>query len=925
MKNRFLFVALAALLVMTMSSCVFFVPEHEHQFGDEWKYDATHHWHSCTGEICGEISDKAEHSGGTATETEKAKCEVCGAEYGELKSHEHAYGEWQTKTPATCTSTGVEMRTCACGAEEVRDIAKLDHSFTNEVADEKYLATANCEEQATYFKSCSCGAKGTETFAYGEVIAHAYGEWQTKTPATCDDAEVEYRACSCGKEETRVGDAALGHNMVNNSDDTHHWTECDREGCDEATEKVAHSATSISAVCNMANPMESMTVKASDLTVTAVCACGKSYTVTDVTLENATLALGENTVTVKYGEASTTVKVVAAEFNMVIDGSVVDDTYVYSASGSQESNYVGQKELSANGNNFRVLLRYNFSDLLASPYYQMYKDSAKVQFTFTMTTGAIDNTTPVTFKVYPVTEGRSGADFADLTWKSYNNETYAFGWGNAYGLIEKIAESEKLAVADGKITITVAYRELEEFIDANGNAVFVFAIWKSSTKVGSMENDTEANRPTVQIILNDDHVHAYIEKVADADHLVSANCGEKAIYYYSCSCGQNGAATFEHGDVIEHEIQTKYDETNHWTECVRDGCDEATEPVAHFGGTATETEQATCEGCGQKYGGTASHVHVYGEWQTRTAATCDEAELEFRKCACGAEETQTGEAALGHNMETKYDAESHWTECSRCDEATASEAHSGGTATETEKAICSTCGQPYGDLKEPEKQEYTINGAVVADTDINSSTKDKDRSKNEQIYLYSSAARGFIVLDLKDILNSADFESAKANGKFQLTFTIAGNESDINNTKFLLQVANPTYTDADGATQYTAGIPAAGITWNSAHVESGAYYNALYLGNMKYIVGNSDSGKLLTQTDKVIYTADANGGAGTVTYELTYDDIKDYICMDTDSDYYGQIVFKFRAKGTATAASKTLYYASSETATPPTVKFVYEK
>jgi len=456
MKNRFLFAALAALLVMTMSSCVFLYTDHEHQFEDEWTTDETSHWHVCAGEECTEIADKADHTGGTATETEKAKCEVCGAEYGELKTHEHAYGEWQTKTLATCTTAGVEIRICSCGAEEVRDTAKLDHSFTKEVVDEKYLATANCEEQATYFKSCACGAKGTDTFAYGEVIAHAYGEWQTKTPATCDDAEVEYRACDCGKEETRSGDAALGHNMVNNSDDTHHWTECDREGCDEATEKVAHSATSISAVCNMANPMESMTVKASDLTVTAVCACGKSYTVTDVTLENATLALGENTVTVKYGEASTTVNVVAAEFNMVIDGTIIADTHINS--GSNGSNYSDRTELYIyNKSMYRVFFKFNFSDALNNEYYNLYKDEAKVQFTFTITNGVDVTALPVLFKAYGATDVRSDADFSAMTWANYSS-TYTLGWGsdnNTVALLNSEPVGDRATYADGKLVITV--------------------------------------------------------------------------------------------------------------------------------------------------------------------------------------------------------------------------------------------------------------------------------------------------------------------------------------------------------------------------------------------------------------------------------------------------------------------------------------
>ena len=49
-------------------------------------YDDTYHWKEC--ERCGEILEKEAHYGGTATETERAVCEVCGVCYGELKPTE---------------------------------------------------------------------------------------------------------------------------------------------------------------------------------------------------------------------------------------------------------------------------------------------------------------------------------------------------------------------------------------------------------------------------------------------------------------------------------------------------------------------------------------------------------------------------------------------------------------------------------------------------------------------------------------------------------------------------------------------------------------------------------------------------------------------------------------------------------------------
>lgn len=47
------------------------------------------------------------------------------------------------------------------------------HSFTQEIAEDKYLASnATCLEGARYYYSCKCGEKGTETFGYGSPLGH---------------------------------------------------------------------------------------------------------------------------------------------------------------------------------------------------------------------------------------------------------------------------------------------------------------------------------------------------------------------------------------------------------------------------------------------------------------------------------------------------------------------------------------------------------------------------------------------------------------------------------------------------------------------------------------------------------------------------------------------------------------------------------
>lgn len=55
--------------------------------------------------------------------------------------------------------------------------------------------------------------------------------------------------------------------------------------------------------------------------------------------------------------------------------------------------------------------------------------------------------------------------------------------------------------------------------------------------------------------------------------------------------------------------------------------------------------------------------------------------------------------ALGHDFSIlEYDEISHWNVCSRCGEADTKQAHTGGQATCSERAVCSVCAAEYGEL-----------------------------------------------------------------------------------------------------------------------------------------------------------------------------------------------------------------------------------
>ena len=89
---------------------------------------------------------------------------------------------------------------------------KKVHVYDQEVVRDEYLKeSATCTHKAIYYKSCACGVKGEETFEYGDLAAHTYGEWSVDKEATCTEEGIRERECSVchGKQTETI--SALGH------------------------------------------------------------------------------------------------------------------------------------------------------------------------------------------------------------------------------------------------------------------------------------------------------------------------------------------------------------------------------------------------------------------------------------------------------------------------------------------------------------------------------------------------------------------------------------------------------------------------------------------------------------------------------------------------------------------------------------------
>ena len=302
----------------------------------------------------------------------------------------------------------------------------------------------------------------------------------------------------------------------------------------------------------------------------------------------------------------------------------------------------------------------------------------------------------------------------------YNDEIYAFNTAYEAIPVTKVnlkasicKHTSKTLVGAKAPTCTEkgwdAYQDCDDcslFFDATGEIVIDEIPYHDPTG-----HSQEAN------LSFDESGHWYAcancdERLDYADHAGGeATCSAKAV---CLTCGQ----AYGEFDSTNHDKSDtiSFDENGHWYDCAN--CDEKLEYALHAGGEATCSAKAVCLTCSQAYGEFDSTNHdktdvlkfdENGHWYA--CANCTE-KLDYAPHA-GGEATCTAKARCstcneayggldGNNhgalTVVNYDENGHWFSCSDCGTNLTYEAHSGGEATCTAKAVCLTCNQPYGEL-----------------------------------------------------------------------------------------------------------------------------------------------------------------------------------------------------------------------------------
>lgn len=120
-----------------------------HNYGGKYESDGTHHWKKCQNEGCDAATEKEAHKGGEATTTKRAVCEVCRAEYGDLKKEDPKPAEKPDKKTVKAKKVVVNKK---------RIVLKKDKKVKLKVK----LKPANATEKVTFKSSNKKVAKVTK-------------------------------------------------------------------------------------------------------------------------------------------------------------------------------------------------------------------------------------------------------------------------------------------------------------------------------------------------------------------------------------------------------------------------------------------------------------------------------------------------------------------------------------------------------------------------------------------------------------------------------------------------------------------------------------------------------------------------------------------------------------------------------------------
>ena len=164
------------------------------------------HTRSCTN-YCREV-DTAKCTGGKATCSAKAVCEVCGGEYGEKDSNNHDLVQHAAKAP-TCTEIGWDAyETCSrCDYTTRKELPALNHAL------EQHEAQAPTCTEIGWDAYETCSRCDYTTRKELPALNHALEQHEAQAPTCTEIGWDAYETCSRCDYTTRKELPALNHDL----------------------------------------------------------------------------------------------------------------------------------------------------------------------------------------------------------------------------------------------------------------------------------------------------------------------------------------------------------------------------------------------------------------------------------------------------------------------------------------------------------------------------------------------------------------------------------------------------------------------------------------------------------------------------------------------------------------------------------------
>ena len=585
---------------------------HQHTYATEWSKDSTHHWHPCTGTDCGVYKDRAAHHGGEATCTAAAVCEDCGESYGSLKAH----------------------------------------TFDQEVADAKYLkAEATHAAKATYFKSCTCGEKGTETFEHGTTVEHTKAEswskdatnhWKgctatgcenikldsaahvydqevvhadyLKDAATCLADAVYFKSCICGAKGEATFTAA-NSKLAHDYDLTTyglktaegHAHVCKTEGCNAHDTVAAHSTTEGTCeACGYVSHTHSWqeTLTAGTDTHWIKCnSCDEKKPESEVahTYENQGTTVTQN--------ANCTLPQLTKK-TCDCGAEHASETWESAPANGHDATGEWIEDATA-GNHYKECAHCEGkAETAAHAYTEEVVDAKYLKSAATCTTAATYYKSCV-----------CGAKGTDATFTSgqashvngYYITVEVSGATKYLVLMPNGADKAYVELSDNPVNIWTYNTEYNTFQSKLSNGVtFYMGTYKTFTTFSASAISYATTSFVSQLYSTAGTVVTeWSTNTTYKIGVVQKNLNND-IYYFTGAKDGNfwaGNTSFATGANVKVLEAYMSDETNHWFGCLN--CDYVKEGtlVAHSGGTATCNTKANCSVCGTAYGTTLEHVY----------------------------------------------------------------------------------------------------------------------------------------------------------------------------------------------------------------------------------------------------------------------------------------------------------------------------